>query len=36
MKAAVVYGANDIRVADVPTPSCGEGQVLVKVRASRA
>lgn len=34
MKAAVVYGANDIRIADVPTPTPGPGEVLVKVRGS--
>lgn len=34
MKAAVVYGANDIRVEDVSTPKPSRGEVLVKVRAS--
>lgn len=34
MKAAVVYGANDIRIAEVPTPSPGVGEVLVRVRGS--
>ncbi len=34
MKAAVVYGENDIRISEVPTPSPGPGQVLVKVKAS--
>jgi len=34
MKAAVVYGKNDIRVADIPTPVPGPGGVLVKVRGS--
>ena len=34
MKAAVVYGANDIRIAEVPTPRPGPGEVLVKVKAS--
>ncbi|MCP4756744.1 MAG: alcohol dehydrogenase catalytic domain-containing protein [Proteobacteria bacterium] len=34
MKAAVVYGENDIRITDVPTPSPGPGQILVKVKGS--
>ena len=34
MKAAVVYGENDIRIAEVPTPSPGHNEVLVKVKAS--
>ena len=34
MKAAVVYGANDIRIADVPKPSPGPGEVLVQVKGS--
>ncbi len=34
MKAAVVYGENDIRIADVPTPVPGPGQMLIRVRAS--
>lgn len=34
MKAAVVYGENDIRMAEVPTPSPGPGEVLIKVRGS--
>ena len=34
MKAAVVYGENDIRIADVPTPRPGSGEVLVQVKAS--
>ncbi len=34
MKAAVVYGENDIRISEVPTPVPGAGQVLVKVKAS--
>lgn len=34
MKAAVVYGENDIRVLEVPTPRPGTGEVLVKVRGS--
>ena len=34
MKAAVVYGANDIRIVEVPTPQPGPGEVLIKVKAS--
>lgn len=34
MKAAVVYGANDIRMSEVPTPSPGPGEVLVRVKGS--
>lgn len=34
MKAAVVYGKNDIRIEDVPTPVPGPGEALVKVRGS--
>jgi threonine dehydrogenase-like Zn-dependent dehydrogenase len=34
LKAAVVYGENDIRIADVDTPSPGPGEVLVKVKGS--
>ena len=34
MKAAVVYGANDIRIAEVPTPSPGPGEVLIRVKGS--
>jgi threonine dehydrogenase-like Zn-dependent dehydrogenase len=34
MKAAVVYGENDIRIAEVPRPDPGPGEVLVRVRAS--
>jgi threonine dehydrogenase-like Zn-dependent dehydrogenase len=29
-----VYGANDLRVLDVPTPVPGEGEVLVKLGAA--
>ena len=34
MKAAVVYGKNEIRIAEVPRPRAGKGEVVVKVRAS--
>lgn len=34
MKAAVVYGENDIRIEEVPIPSPGPGQALVKVKGS--
>ena len=34
MKAAVVYGANDIRISEVPTPRVGPGEVLVRVKGS--
>ena len=34
MKAAVVYGKNEIRIAEVPRPRPGKGEVVVKVRAS--
>lgn len=34
MRAAVVYGANDIRMAEVPTPEPGAGEVLVRVKGS--
>ena len=34
MKAAVVYGENDIRMEEAPTPSPGPGEVLIKVRGS--
>ncbi|SFH15641.1 2-desacetyl-2-hydroxyethyl bacteriochlorophyllide A dehydrogenase [Desulfotomaculum arcticum] len=34
MKAAVVYGINDIRIQEVARPEPGAGEVVVKVRAS--
>jgi len=34
MKAAVVHGKGDIRLESVPVPVAGEGEVIVKVRAS--
>jgi len=32
MKAAVLHGINDLRVEDVPPPTTGPGEVLVRVR----
>lgn len=34
MKAAVVYGENDIRFTDVPIPKPDAGEVLIKVKGS--
>ena len=34
MKAAVLYGNEDIRYADWETPACGPGMVKVRVRAT--
>lgn len=34
MKALVFHGAKDLRYEDVPTPSMGKGEVLIRVRAS--
>ena len=34
MKAAVVYAQNEIRIADVPRPRAGDGELVVRVRAS--
>ena len=34
MKAAVVYGENDIRISERPTPIPDAGEVLIKVKAS--
>ena len=34
MKAAVYYNNEDIRIEEVPLPKIGEGEILVKVRAS--
>ena len=31
MKAAVLHGLNDLRIEDVPVPSFGENDVLVRV-----
>src|SRR5512147_2091453 len=33
MRASMVYGVNDIRVVEVPTPVPGPGEVLVRVRS---
>lgn len=32
MKAGVLYGDEDIRIEDIPTPEIGENELLVKVR----
>jgi L-iditol 2-dehydrogenase len=34
MKAARLYGKNDLRVVDVPKPDIGEDEMLVRVRAA--
>lgn len=34
MKAAVVYGINDLRIQEVKTPKPAPGEILVKVRAA--
>ncbi len=34
MKAALLYGKEDLRVQEVPRPQIGDGEVLVKVRAA--
>src|SRR5262245_16649251 len=34
MKAALFYGGSDIRVAELPTPEPGPGEVLVRVRSA--
>jgi len=34
MKAAVVYGKDDIRVEQYPTPKAAKGEVIVKIKAS--
>jgi L-iditol 2-dehydrogenase len=34
MLAAVLAGPNDLKAQDVPTPSAGPGEVLVKVGAN--
>jgi len=34
MKAAVVYGQNDIRIEEAPIPNPGAGEVRIKVKSS--
>src|SRR5664279_2040711 len=34
MKAAVLHAKGDIRYGDWPTPCAGEGEVLIKIRAT--
>lgn len=34
MKAAVVYGKDDIRIEEYPTPKAGAGEMVVKIKAS--
>ena len=34
MKAAVVYGKDDIRIVEYPTPSAGAGELVIKIAAS--
>ena len=34
MKAAVVYGKNDIRIESYPTPTAGEGELVVRTKVS--
>lgn len=34
MKAAVLYGKDDLRYEDYPTPIAADGEVLVRVRAT--
>jgi L-iditol 2-dehydrogenase len=34
MRAALLYGKEDLRVEDVPVPRIGEGEVLLRVKAS--
>lgn len=34
LRAAVIYGREDIRIEDLPKPSPGPGEVLVRIRAS--
>lgn len=35
MKAAILYGAKDIRVGEAPTPSIGPDEVLVESKAEK-
>ncbi|MGI6173928.1 MAG: zinc-dependent alcohol dehydrogenase family protein [Christensenellales bacterium] len=32
MLAAVYYGKDDLRVIDIPKPTCGDGDVLIKIK----
>lgn len=34
MKAAVVYGKDDIRIEEYPTPKAGPGEIIVKIKVS--
>jgi len=34
MRAAVLYGAEDVRLEDLPVPACGPGEVRVRVSAA--
>lgn len=34
MKAAMLYGANDVRITDIPVPEINEKEILVKVKAA--
>ena len=34
MKAAVVHGKGDIRIEEYPTPSAGDGEIIVRTKAS--
>jgi len=34
MKAARLYGKNDLRIVDVPVPEIGEGEILLRVKAA--
>ena len=34
MLAARMYGVNDLRVEEIPTPSAGPGEILIKVKAA--
>jgi len=34
MKAAKMYGINDIRIVETPTPKAGKGEVIIKIKAA--
>ena len=34
MLAARMYGANDLRVEEIPVPEVGDGEVLIKIKAA--